>query len=67
MTKRKEMHMSKRKARPGDRIVVRSGPDNGRIADVVETDDGLRVRVVVVQTNNNIVLGWDEWEWPSPA
>jgi ribosomal protein L24 len=58
--------MSKRKAQEGDVVRVRTGPDNGRIATVTETEDGHRVRVIVTETGNNIILGAEDWEFRTP-
>ena len=56
---------SKRKAQPGDRVVVTINPESGRLADVVRTDDGRRVFVRVIETDNQLWLGNDEWDWPA--
>lgn len=53
--------MSKRKAQVGDTVIVVAGPDNTRPATVLETPDGHRVRVRVIETDNIIWLAADEW------
>jgi len=53
--------MSKRKARPGDTIVIIGTPDNGRPANVVQTEDGYRVLARVIETNNLDWFGADQW------
>ena len=53
--------MKKRKAQVSDIVIVTAGPDNTRPAVVLETPDGRRVRVRVVETGNIIWLADNEW------